>query len=772
MIDPAAPDFDNTPVGTRRPHFAYAPADPCAPPQVTIITPFLDAGPVFLDTARSVLRQSFQQWEWLIVNDGSTDAGSLAILDEYRGADPRIRVIDHPVNRGLSAARNSAAGAARTPYIVQLDSDDLLEPTAVEKWWWCLESNPQLAFVKGYSVGFGAQHYLWSRGFHEGRAFLEDNLVDATSMIRYEVFQAVGGSDESIRGGLEDWDFWLRCAAAGHWGDSIPEYLNWYRRRPSQTDRWPNLRPEQRHGAFKRRLRRRYPGLWSGTFPQPAGQDGMSRGTIPDVLPCENRLRKVGRRLLVIVPWLTIGGADKFVLDLLSQLSRRGWETSVVTTLAGDHSGQPRATAHTPDVFVLHHFLQLRDYPRFLRYLIASRQHDLVLIHGSELGYKLLPYLRAHFPGVAFVDFTHNEERSWKEGGYPRMAVSFQDLLDLSLVSSRYLKEWMTTRGAEPGRVEVCHTNVDGDLWRPDVARRRTTRRELGIDADTPMLLFAGRMCAQKRPLMLADTVLALERRGVRFVAVAAGDGPELPGLHAFVQRHGLEHRLRLPGAVPNDRVRDLMTAADVFFLPSEHEGIALSIYEAMATGLCVVGADVGGQRELVTPECGVLVARSTDAEEAARYDAVLSELLSTPARRQAMGDAGRVRVQERFRLEQMGDRMATLLGAALELHETRPRPRIPLGLGRACAAEVVEHVRLARVAERLWHQHAGQAGNGSRHRDAAWDPYHSRARDLFYFGIRAMLLPHYRRAATRKGLRWLVPLKNGIKYVLRGTGV
>ncbi len=61
-------------------------------------------------------------------------------------------------------------------------------------------------------------------------------------------------------------------------------------------------------------------------------------------------------------------------------------------------------------------------------------------------------------------------------------------------------------------------------------------------------------------------------------------------------------------GALPNPRLRDLMAAADILFLPSAWEGIAQSIYEAMAAGLVVVGADVGGQRELVTPDCGYLL--------------------------------------------------------------------------------------------------------------------------------------------------------------------
>src|SRR5712691_115856 len=206
MIDPTYPDYTNVPGSPQRPSFGYAPSDPTVSPCVTIVTPFYNTGPIFHKTARSVLQQSLQQWEWLIINDGSTDPESLAVLESYRQSDPRIRSINHSSNRGPSAARNTGFQAAQAPYVVLLDSDDLLEPTAVEKWLWFLESYPEFAFVKGYTVGFGAQEYVWQKGFHSGSAFLEDNVVDTTSAIRKAVHQAVGGYDEVLRTGLEDWD--------------------------------------------------------------------------------------------------------------------------------------------------------------------------------------------------------------------------------------------------------------------------------------------------------------------------------------------------------------------------------------------------------------------------------------------------------------------------------------------------------------------------------------------------------------------------------------
>jgi hypothetical protein len=64
MIDPNNPDYANTPASAQRPGYNYSPAEPRAVPAATIVTPFYNTGPIFYETACSIMRQSFQQWEW------------------------------------------------------------------------------------------------------------------------------------------------------------------------------------------------------------------------------------------------------------------------------------------------------------------------------------------------------------------------------------------------------------------------------------------------------------------------------------------------------------------------------------------------------------------------------------------------------------------------------------------------------------------------------------------------------------------------------------
>jgi len=591
---------------------------------------------------------------------------------------------------------------AKAEFIFFLDSDDLIEPTALEKMAWCLESYPEFGFCKGLTVSFGVQEYLSRVGFEFRELFLSKNPVTILSMIRREVVMSVGGFDGSLTDGLEDWDFWLGCADRGFWGHTIPEYLDWYRRRQDHSDRWMAW-TKIGLKEMRRELQRRYPQLYAKGLPQIVPRPLEPYGNVRDDIPFSNPLAKERKRLLLIIPWMAMGGADKFNLDLITQLRRRGYEISVVTTLPDNYQWYREFASLTPDIFILPNFLRLNDYPRFLRYFIQSRQVDIVLVSNSEIGYKLLPYLRSRCPDIAFVDYCHMEEEYWNNGGHPRSSVSYQELLDLNMVASNHLKEWMTQRGAKPDQVEVCYVNVDTESFSPDQKVRLNVRSELKIPPDIPVILYAGRLCQQKQPRVFAEVMRELKARGFKFVCLVAGDGEDKKWLSSYIRKHRLTKNVWMMGTVSNKRMREFLAASDIFFLPSKMEGIAVTIYEAMAMGVVPVSAGVGGQRELVTSECGVLIKRGEEQEEVMAYADVLERLIKSPELRDSIGKAARGRVCSHFRIEQMGERMDSLLERSRQLHLSRPKAEVGLGLGLEHAVQAIEYERVFQAAGGLW---------------------------------------------------------------------
>lgn len=465
-----------------------------------------------------------------------------------------------------------------------------------------------------------------------------------------------------------------------------------------------------------------------------------------------------GRRLLLLLPWLALGGADKFNLDLLRCLRARGWDARVATTLPAEHPWRPAFEALAPVADL--GALPAAERPG--RALAAAAAADVVLLSGSQLAYDLLPYLRACLPGVALVDYNHMEQPDWRDGGYPRASLDRAPQLDLQVVSSAHLRAWMLARGADPARVHVCYTGVDAAEWDPARHDRAALRRRLGLAPDEVAVLFAGRLEAQKRPAVLAATAAAVCRAEPRARFLIAGDGAYAGFLRAALRRRGLAGRASMLGPVSNAGVRELLAASDIFLLPSAHEGISLALYEAMAMGVAPVAAAVGGQAELVTPECGYLVPVAEGELDA--YVAILAGLIADPARRRAMGAAARERVARHFPLSSFGPRMAELFERAAELRRVEPRQAVGRALARELAVEAVEHARVEQVVDVLWaRQQALDAGQGA--------PARAGAMARAAVSLRDALRPAYH-AAVRGGLTWLVPLKDRLRAAaLRALG-
>ena len=372
-------------------------------PPLSIITPYYNTGPIFYETVETMMTQTLQQWEWIIVNDGSTEHGSLDVLESLRNEnDPRIRIIDQG-NQGLSGARNTGIAASCAPFLFFLDSDDLIEATTLEKLVWLLNSDLRPAFATTWCQAFGAQHFRWSRGFETRSQFLFKNTVTASTIVRRSVFESIGAFNQQRRGGLEDYEFWLHCAAHGYWGRDIPEYLLSIRYKTAiqyQGYAWPNRDDPKHFHTFQQEMRSRYPRLYREGIPSLPSVIGNV--PITHELPFENQQCKQEQHLLVILSHY--GEHDQELGRLMQKLISTNYHCTICTETAETTSLSNRLQPHIP-TFALKHFLQPKDYPRFVRYLMQSRQFDAVLIFESQLGYGLLPYIRAFCPNAQLIDY-------------------------------------------------------------------------------------------------------------------------------------------------------------------------------------------------------------------------------------------------------------------------------------------------------------------------------------------------------------------------------
>ena len=195
----------------------------------------------YLDEALDSLNaQTVSDHEIVVVNDGSDDAATCRLL---AGLDrPATRVV-HSERLGLPGARNLGVAHTRGEFLCMVDADDLLEPLYLERSLETLARDPGIAFASHWLRTFGDEDWEWTPTDCTFPALLQTNTVNGAALMRRSMFERLGGFDETMVDGCEDWEFWIRAVAAGFTGVIIPEFLFRYRRRSDSMSRMMERSP-------------------------------------------------------------------------------------------------------------------------------------------------------------------------------------------------------------------------------------------------------------------------------------------------------------------------------------------------------------------------------------------------------------------------------------------------------------------------------------------------------------------------------------------------
>ncbi|SGY17708.1 BQ5605_C015g07867 [Microbotryum silenes-dioicae] len=710
--------FHNTPISAHRPasnQFMLAPDVAKSgqlrrnAPVLSIITATQNPRSLMLETAQTVLGQSLQNIQWVIVDDHSNETDSLAMLASI-AKDPRVVILKNTGDRGLAASRNVAlnwllsesriAAGLQPRYIASLDDDDLYELTALEKTVWMLESNPEWDLGGFHVIKFNANNETIVQGVHSGSAnFFNGNFVPNAAVYTSRAIVNTGCryDDVNFAVGGEDWDFWMCLAENGHWGGSVPEPLYWYRGNPAtfRQSRWGNMFVDG-FSDLKRRIEKKHPALLtSGTFPDIAARPSRQLEPIRWDAPFESHLARFTKAVMFVVPWLYIGGADIGALHQIQLFAERGYRVTVVCTLYKNPEGlelRPAVLQFTHDVHVVPSFLRANDIPRYIKYLVQSRGIDEIIMSNSQLFYEMLPALAEQMPHVKMIDYLHNEAYDgWKSGGYPTLSVITQRFLSRTVTCSSYLRDWLIARGHDAGSIGVVKLGIQvGDFVPATPSERAAAKRDaLEIDPRTTVITIVGRLDPQKRPTLvplIADTLRRIgQYKPGDFIILMVGDGALKGEVAARIGQNKVKDYVRVLGTV--GKPQQILAATDIFLLPTMGEGISIAVAEAMAMALPVVSGRVGALPEQLgavdqnSPEAaGVLIEQTMDDKmDAPLYAYELHRLIGEPNLRREYGAQGRRLVETTFDWRQtlMGlfdeIKLARLPSSKRDLHTPNP---------------------------------------------------------------------------------------------------
>ena len=196
-------------------------------PRISIIIPCYNGAKYIRETLDCLLKQTIEDWECIIVNDGSID-NSLEILKEYAEKDPRYKYIDKK-NEGPAIARNTAIAASSGKYIMPLDADDLIAPFYAEKAIDYLQNHPKCKVVYGEAEYFDGRTGVWELPEYNYDTELWKNSIFCTAVYRRLDYDKTIGYNPNMKFGNEDWDFWLSLLGIDDEVYKIPETVLYYR---------------------------------------------------------------------------------------------------------------------------------------------------------------------------------------------------------------------------------------------------------------------------------------------------------------------------------------------------------------------------------------------------------------------------------------------------------------------------------------------------------------------------------------------------------------
>ena len=196
-------------------------------PLVTVIIPCHNQGVWLVETLESVYKQTYAKWECYIVNDGSTD-DTEDIAKTWVSKDARFKYLMQS-NLGVSAARNTGIKSSKGSLILCLDADDLISEDYMQFAVEALSNSPKLSLVYSQAEKFGKQSGKWDLAEFSLQRMAESNIIFNAAFFKKEDWNRVGGFDEKMKEGLEDWEFWIHILKDGAKVYQIQEVCFFYR---------------------------------------------------------------------------------------------------------------------------------------------------------------------------------------------------------------------------------------------------------------------------------------------------------------------------------------------------------------------------------------------------------------------------------------------------------------------------------------------------------------------------------------------------------------
>jgi glycosyltransferase involved in cell wall biosynthesis len=632
-------------------------------PRVTVLMPVYNAAAYLKEAVESILNQTYEDFEFLIINDGSTD-NSQSILETFN--DKRIRILKNEYNIGLVQTLNKGLQLAQGEYLARMDADDISHPTRLEKQVNFLEQNPTVTLIatllvlideKGFETGYWPEDITYkSINQIKGALPVINCIGHPTVMMKTDPVKNIGYNSSYLKS--EDWGLWLNLLSKGYELAKLDEVLLKYRIHGNSTTVLENQK-----GVEKKIIRFKLLYLKDTLLQRNFNSINLKvllslfrnviKFTAPQVYSLLvkfysfktlllNRKQKIKKvhpvkilkqfitawfqfskiKLpagpLFFFPFYHTGGAEKVHASIIKSVASE--RPLVFITDVSEGTTFLKIFKENAVLFEVFYLLNFGPTNRWLTkkiYALCEKERSTLFGCNSRYFYSLIPGLPKDAKTIDLLHaFVHEEEDGPEKWSLPiiskltnRVVINektkndFRTLYANNNVPSAYLD-----------KIVIIPNFVETKDFHP-----KEKREKLNI-------IYVGRGSAEKRIHLISAAASLSAQKSLPVIFSFIGEVKEaIPAVD-------LKY-CTLIGEIRDEQALDeIYKNADILIIASSREGFPVVIMEAMARGVIPIATNVGGIAEhIIQEENGFLINAITENEITNQIVHLITCLVSDP---------------------------------------------------------------------------------------------------------------------------------------------
>ena len=606
-------------------------------PLISVIIPCFNYGQYVEAAIDSVLNQTFQNFEIIIIDGGSTDVATIKKLNMLTKDNTTIyyRQDRHLVGDN----RNFGIEKAQGKYICCLDADDMIKSTYLEKAVFMAECyNYDIVYPSVQC--FEGSHHIWTVNKVNFLSCTKGDNISTVALFKKDAWKKVKGYRDWGLGEdhvPEDWDFWVRLLGHGCRAMRLIEPLMLYRVHSSGL----TANNKKSIANQEKTIKDANKSLFSVTNLGRLDNINKKHYSVNNPFVNLHQPESSVTNILFALPFMMTGGADTVLLQIAKHLSANKFHISCITTVPYDTNWGDNSSNYnkiTNEIYHLCQFLETDEHRKnFVFYLLESRNIKVIFLVGCEFIYHLIPEIKTKYPYIKIVDQLYNEY------GHITNNRKYSNFININIVENEIIHDVLINKHNEtPDKISLIHNGVDVNTFSiQKISNKTEIYRKYNISANKFIVSFLGRFSEEKGPDVFVHIANHFKNDENIFF-IMGGHGILFNHIESLIKEFGLEHKILLPGFVDT---KEILSITDVVIVPSTIDGRPNIVLESFSMGVPVITSKVGGLPTLIAHAHNGFLSPAGSVENFAKYiqrlfdDPSLKDKMSSYAREYAINN-------------------------------------------------------------------------------------------------------------------------------------